>query len=134
MTSAGAGSALGARFLWFYVTEGSAGHVQSLILAAVLLISGFQTALIGLLADLISVNRRLAEEILIRQKKLDPHGLTGRPSREREKHHHGRRGRVEREQPPEQLETQWVWLIDEAKLDAVDAPWTPGRVPAWPRP
>jgi glycosyltransferase involved in cell wall biosynthesis len=113
-----AGAALGARFLFFYVTEGSAGHVQSLILAAVLLISGFQTALIGLLADLISVNRKLSEEILIRQKKLDPRGIAGRPVRDRDKHHHGRRGRVEREQPADQIETQWVWLIDEAKLDA----------------
>lgn len=112
------GAALGARFLWFYLTEGSAGHIQSLILASVLLISGFQTGLIGLLADLISVNRKLSEEILIRQKKLDPKGLTNRPGKERDKHHHPRRGRVEREQPADQIETQWVWLIDEAKLDA----------------
>jgi glycosyltransferase involved in cell wall biosynthesis len=113
-----AGAAIGARFLWFYLTEGSAGHIQSLILAAVLLISGFQTGLIGLLADLISVNRKLSEEILIRQKKMDPNGLSNRPVRERDKHHHPRRGRVEREQPADQIETQWVWLIDEAKLDA----------------
>lgn len=113
-----AGAAIGSRFLWFYLREGSAGHIQSLILAAVLLISGFQTALIGLLADLISVNRKLSEEILIRQKKMDPAGLTNRPPRDRDRHHHGRRGRVEREQPADQIETQWVWLIDEAKLDA----------------
>lgn len=110
-----AGSAIGARFLYYYFTEGSAGHVQSLILAAVLLISGFQTLLIGLLADLISVNRRLSEEILIRQKKSDPQGLLGRSSR-RERSR-GRRERPERHEPPQQIETQWVWLIDEAKLD-----------------
>jgi glycosyltransferase involved in cell wall biosynthesis len=111
------GSAIGARFLWFYLTEGSAGHIQSLILAAVLLISGFQTALIGLLADLISVNRKLSEEILIRQKKTDSRSLARKPGRERDRPHHARRGHVEREQAPEQIETQWVWLIDEAKLD-----------------
>jgi glycosyltransferase involved in cell wall biosynthesis len=124
-----AGAAIGGRFLWFYLTAGSTGHIQSLILAAVLLISGFQTALIGLLADLISVNRRIAEEILIRQKKMDPAGLSGRTNRDREKHHHGRRGRVEREQPPEQIETQWVWLIDEAKLDAPPGEAEPSNEP-----
>ena len=42
-----AGAAIGGRFLWFYFDAGSAGHVQSLILAAVLLISGFQTCSSG---------------------------------------------------------------------------------------
>ena len=64
-----AGAAIGGRFLWFHFTAGSTGHVQSLILAAVLLISGFQTTLIGLLADLISINRALLEEILLRQRR-----------------------------------------------------------------
>ena len=45
--------------------EGS-GHVQSMIVSAVLLISGFQTWLIGLVADLISKNRKIMEEILFR--------------------------------------------------------------------
>jgi len=108
------GAALGGRFLYYYLTEGSAGHIQSLILAAVLLISGFQTALIGLLADLISVNRKLSEEILIRQKKSDPQGPIGKSRRERTR---GRRERPERHEQPQQIETQWVWLIDEAKLD-----------------
>jgi glycosyltransferase involved in cell wall biosynthesis len=108
------GATLGGRFLYHYFTDPSAGHVQSLILAAVLLISGFQTMLIGLLADLISVNRKLSEEILIRQKKSDPQGLLGKPRRDRTR---GRRERPERHEPPQQIETQWVWLIDEAKLD-----------------
>lgn len=128
-----AGAAIGLRFLWFYLTEGSAGHIQSLILAAVLLISGFQTALIGLLADLISVNRKLSEEILIRQKKMDPAGLSNRPGRERDKHHHGRRGRVERDTAPDQIETQWVWLIDEAKLDSPQEQQPADEAPTGPR-
>src|SRR6185369_7285281 len=36
------GTVLGARFLWHYFT-GDGGHVQSLILAAVFLVTGFQT-------------------------------------------------------------------------------------------
>jgi len=108
------GAAIGARFLYYYFTAGSAGHVQSLILAAVLLISGFQTILFGLLADLVSVNRKLSEEILIRQKKSDPGGLVAKPRRERTR---GRRERPDRHDQSQQIETQWVWLIDEAKLD-----------------
>jgi hypothetical protein len=43
--------------------------VQSVILAAILLIVGFQTMLNGLLADLIASNRKMLEEIIY-QKKL----------------------------------------------------------------
>jgi len=50
-----------------------AGHVQSLILSAVLLIVGFQIFLIGLVADLIGFNRKVLEEILyrLRRQELD---------------------------------------------------------------
>lgn len=63
-----AGFILGIRYLFYYI-QGIGGHVQSVILAAVLLIVGFQTFLIGLVADLISANRKLEEEILYRLKK-----------------------------------------------------------------
>jgi hypothetical protein len=58
------GVALGARFLYFYFTGDRDGHVQSLILAAVLMIFGFQTGMLAFIADLLSVNRRLLEELL----------------------------------------------------------------------
>ena len=58
------GAALGGRFLYYYLTDQGAGHVQSLILAAVLMIFGFQTGLLAFIADLLSVNRRLLEELL----------------------------------------------------------------------
>jgi len=59
------GFLLGLRFIYFYLLEGStSGHIQSLILMAVLLIVGFQVFLIGLLADLIANNRKLIEKIL----------------------------------------------------------------------
>ena len=54
----------GIRFLYYYLVENSAGHIQSLILSAILLIVGFQIILIGLLADLISFIRKILEEIL----------------------------------------------------------------------
>jgi glycosyltransferase involved in cell wall biosynthesis len=60
---------LGIRFLVYYFQGIGSGHIQSIILAAVLLIIGFQTFLIGLVADLISANRKLNEEILYQLKK-----------------------------------------------------------------
>lgn len=59
-----AGAALGGRFVYYYLTGSGSGHVQSLILAAVLMIFGFQTGLLAFIADLLSVNRRLLEELL----------------------------------------------------------------------
>ncbi|MGA9397525.1 MAG: glycosyltransferase family 2 protein, partial [Anaerolineaceae bacterium] len=53
-----AGGLLGVRYLYYYFQGSGSGHVQSIILAAVLLIVGFQTFLIGLVADLISANRK----------------------------------------------------------------------------
>ncbi len=62
--------ALGARFGYFYVTGVSrAGHVQSLIAAAVLALTGVQLAVLGVLADLTSVNRHLLEELRGRERE-----------------------------------------------------------------
>ena len=58
-----AGLLLGVRFLYFYFVDGGAGHIQSVILAGVLLVTGFQTCLIALIADLLAVNRVLLEQI-----------------------------------------------------------------------
>ena len=66
-----AGAALSARFVYFYLRGDGAGHVQSVILAAVLLIVGFQVVLIGLLADVISGNRRLIEDVLYRIRLME---------------------------------------------------------------
>ena len=66
------GTVLGLRFLFFYLfTHSSAGHIQSLILAAVLLILGGLLIMIGFIADLISVNRKLLENIEYRIQRLD---------------------------------------------------------------
>lgn len=56
------GLAIGLRFLWFYIQGEGSGHVQSLILASVLLGMGFQTILVAFVTDLLAANRRLLEE------------------------------------------------------------------------
>jgi glycosyltransferase involved in cell wall biosynthesis len=61
----------GIRFLYYYATGNGAGHVQSLILASILLGVGFQTILTAFLADLLAVNRRLMEDVQFRVKKLE---------------------------------------------------------------
>ncbi len=66
------GVLIGIRYLYFYFSGNGSGHIQSVILAAVLLIFGFQIVLIGLLADLIASNRKLIEDILFRIKKSKP--------------------------------------------------------------
>ncbi len=66
-----AGSAIGMRFVYYYATTGGEGHIQSLILAAVLLIAGFITVLIGLLADLIGSSRRMIEDALLRIRRIE---------------------------------------------------------------
>ncbi len=59
----GLGLLLGLRFLYYYFTGDGNGHMQSVVLAGVLLGMGFQTALIAFIADLQAVNRKLLEEI-----------------------------------------------------------------------
>jgi glycosyltransferase involved in cell wall biosynthesis len=59
----GLGILVGLRFLLFLLAGDSGGHVQSLILASILLGMGFQTMVTAFLADLLAVNRTLLEEI-----------------------------------------------------------------------
>lgn len=65
------GILIGCRFLYDYLLNGGAGKIQSLILAAVFMIVGFQLLIMGLVSDLISANRRLIEDTLLRVKKLE---------------------------------------------------------------
>jgi glycosyltransferase involved in cell wall biosynthesis len=144
-----AGILLGGRFLWYFAQGDRGGHIQSLILTAVFLIVGFQTWLIALLADLIGVNRRLAEDVLIRVRKLESPSKPARFERSAPPQQQGERRpeRPERAERPERPErtprppreprrespavpaaapvaaepekpaTQWVWLLDEEKLN-----------------
>ena len=67
----GAGTLLGIRFLVSYFSGAGAGKVQSLILAAVLLLMGFSLFVLGLVADLISVNRKLLEKVDWRLRQVE---------------------------------------------------------------
>jgi hypothetical protein len=62
------GFILGLRFLFYYFVGQGAGHVQSLILAALLLGMGFQSILIAFIADLLAANRKLLEDIRYQQR------------------------------------------------------------------
>ena len=67
--------ALGTRFLYFFLQGRGSGNIQSLILAAILSIVGFQICLIGLIAELVRLNRKMSEETLyrVRRMELDDH-------------------------------------------------------------
>ncbi len=70
------GLALALRYVAFMLqgTGQALGHIQSVILAGVLLTAGIQVSLIGIVADLIAANRRLNESILLRVKRLEMQG------------------------------------------------------------
>lgn len=70
----GLGFLIGLRFLWFYLTDGGDGHIQSLILSGALLVMGFQTILVAFMADLLAANRKLLEEIRYRAIARDMQG------------------------------------------------------------
>ncbi len=64
------GVAIGVRFLAYYATGRGSGHIQSLILAAIVSVTGFQLLVLGVVADIISVNRRLLEDLQVRVRSL----------------------------------------------------------------
>lgn len=67
----GLGTILGIRFLVYYFMGQGQGHIQSLILTAVLLMIGFQIGITGLLADIIAGNRKLIEDVQYRLRKME---------------------------------------------------------------
>ncbi|MBQ2265299.1 MAG: glycosyltransferase family 2 protein [Oscillospiraceae bacterium] len=65
------GGILGVRFLVYFAMGDGDGHIQSLILTAILIMMGFQTITIGLLGDTIAANRKILEDIQYRVRKAD---------------------------------------------------------------
>jgi len=64
----GLGFLLGIRFLYYYYLTGfGGGHIQSLVLASVLLGMGFQLIMVAFVTDLLASNRVLLEKIRLRQ-------------------------------------------------------------------
>ena len=65
------GALIGLRFLYYFVFESGAGHIQSLILSAILIITGVQVGVIAVLSELLSINRKILEDIQKRLKLQD---------------------------------------------------------------
>lgn len=73
------GVGLGVRFLVAWAAGQGQGKVQSLVLAAALLVIGVQFVVSALLADLLGAQRKLTEESLLRLRRIEEH-LGGVPS------------------------------------------------------
>ena len=67
------GVLIGIRFMVYYFMGQGNGHTQSLMLACTLLIIGFITFVIGMLADVIAANRKILEDTQyhVRKKEYD---------------------------------------------------------------
>jgi len=65
------GFLLGIRWLVLYFGGTPRSHVPSLILSAILILIGSQLWVVGLLADLLAVNRKLLEEVQLRLRRAD---------------------------------------------------------------
>jgi len=60
------------RWFWLsYIIHDEGSHIQSLLLGSLLIISGGMSILLGLISDILAINRRYLEEILYRIKRHD---------------------------------------------------------------
>ena len=57
------------RFLYYFVTAGGAGHIQSLIFACTLIIISFVCIMIGILGDTICANRKILQDVQYHTRK-----------------------------------------------------------------
>lgn len=65
------GILLGIRYLVYLFAGAGAGHVQSLILTAILILLGAQIIVVGLLGDIVAANRKLLEDVQYRVRKME---------------------------------------------------------------
>lgn len=65
------GVGLGVRFLVYFFAGAGTGHIQSLILASMMIILGVMTIIVGLQGDIIAANRKLLEDIQYHVRKID---------------------------------------------------------------
>jgi hypothetical protein len=65
------GAILLLRFLYFYFTDGGRGHVQSVVIGSLFAGAGMVLIVVGLLADLIAVNRQLLEDVEWRLRRME---------------------------------------------------------------
>ena len=59
------------RYLYYFIEGNGNGHIQSLIFAAICLISSVQLGVIAVIGDLLSINRKLMEDVQTRLKELE---------------------------------------------------------------
>lgn len=59
------------RFVYFYLLGHGEGHVQSVVFAAMCIILGMLLGMMGLIAELISANRKLLERVHVRLQQLE---------------------------------------------------------------
>lgn len=73
---------IGARFLYFFISEGGAGHIQSLLVAVVLSIVAALLAVVGVICDLVAANRQMLEDIRYRlmRQEIDNHRQARHPA------------------------------------------------------
>ena len=60
--------------IWYLIDSSfgrAGGHVQLLILVAILMILGFMAVIVGLLGDTIAANRKILEDVQYRVRKMD---------------------------------------------------------------
>lgn len=65
------GLLLGGRFVYHYLSGNGEGHIQSLILASLLLMLAALAGMCGIIADLIATNRKLLERVNLRVQRVE---------------------------------------------------------------
>ena len=71
------GLAISIRFLVFFFVGQGNGHIQSLVLAVLLILIGVQCFIAGIQADITAANRKILEDIQYRVRKMDSQHGTG---------------------------------------------------------
>jgi len=64
-------AAIWLRFLYFYASGEGSGHVQSLILGAVLFIAAMVLGALGVLGDILAGSRQIQQQTLVRQRRVE---------------------------------------------------------------
>jgi glycosyltransferase involved in cell wall biosynthesis len=66
-----AGFLLGVRWIYLFTEDPHRARVPSLILLAILILTGVQLWIFGVVADVVAVNRKLLEDIQLRVKRME---------------------------------------------------------------
>ncbi len=75
------GVLVGFRFLYYLAIGNGSGHLQSLVLTAILILVGVQLMLFGLLAELVGNNRKVLEDIQWRTRRMELEAQAEQPEK-----------------------------------------------------